>query len=82
MTEKCILSGCIHDLLSGLQKLKAILTFPVNCKGIESEAQPVGWTPDLKSDEMNTAFCCAEISTVSGKAAYLMNLYLLTDFLL
>lgn len=75
-----MLSGSIHDLLSGLQKLKASQSLPINCKGPESEAHSGGWTPDLKSDLMNTAFCGAEVSTTSGKAACLMKFYLLTFF--
>lgn len=66
----------IHDLLSRLQKLKASQSLSMNCKGPESE----GWTPGLKFDEMNAAFCGAEISTVSGKAACLLKFYLLIFF--
>lgn len=40
----------------------------------------MGWTPDLTSDEMNTAFCGAEISPASGKTACLMKFYLLIFF--
>lgn len=50
-------------------------------KGLNLRLSMVDWTPELKSDEMNTAFCGAEISTVSGKPACLVSFtYLLIFF--